>query len=245
MIKTLIVIPARYGSTRLPGKPLYDLGGMTMIERVWRQAKKVKHATEVIVATDHEEILKTIVNLGGKAMLTSPNHKSGTDRVAEVAERYNDYDYFVNVQGDEPGIDPRQVESLIENLVANQDDIATQCRKIRKAEDVFDFDKVKVVFDSQNIAMYFSRQAIPAIKKLSFTDWFAESDYFEHVGLYGFKAGVLANVSDLRPSKLEVAESLEQLRWMEAGYRVKVYETVFEGISVDTEADAQSFIGQL
>lgn len=245
VINILLVIPARYGSTRLPGKPLYNLGGVSMIERVWTQCKKVNHASEVIVATDHKDIMKKIIDVGGKAMITSETHTSGTDRMIEVAERYNDYDYYLNVQGDEPGIDPRQIETLIENMVANEDEIATQCIKIKHANDLFDYNIVKVVRDENHRAMYFSRNAIPAFRNELYKDWINRATYYKHVGLYGFSREALLEVGKLKAGLLESIESLEQLRWLEQGMSIKVYETKYDSISIDTQEDANRYIERL
>lgn len=237
-MKTSIIIPARLGSTRLPEKALADIFGKSLVMRVYQQAKKSLLATEVIIATDHEKIYHHVVSEGGKVMMTSPDHTSGTDRIAEVASLL-DSDIIINLQGDEPLIHPAQIDELIKNMYRPEVFIGTQCQKIEDGDLLFDYNVVKVVRDKNNKALYFSRQAIPAIRDAGYKYWLGLTDYYRHIGMYGFKKDVLLEITKLTGTTYDVAESLEQLRWLQHGYPVHCFDTHYTSVGVDTAEDLE------
>jgi len=235
-MKIALIVPARLHSTRLPEKPLADIAGKSLIIRVVEQGLKCRNITGVWVATDHESIFEHVRQAGYQAVMTSKDHVSGTDRIAEAASSI-DADVFINIQGDEPLIHPRQIEDLAA-VFQNQDiQIATQMNVIRQPEEVFDYNKVKVVTDIYHKALYFSRQAIPAFRDLPYKDWFAQAVYYKHVGIYAFRKEALLKITQLSTGFLEKAESLEQLRWLENGYHVHCFLTEYESVGVDTQED--------
>ncbi|KXK39845.1 MAG: 3-deoxy-manno-octulosonate cytidylyltransferase [Saprospiraceae bacterium] len=236
-MKTAIIIPARLASTRLPEKPLADIFGKSLIQWVYLQASKVKDV-DVIVATDHEKIYDHVAEFGGRVVMTDPGHLSGTDRIAEVARELT-HDIIINLQGDEPLIDPRQISDLIRMMHSDKVDISTQCNRIQDEESLFDYNVVKVVKDHHDRALYFSRQAIPAFRDKRYSEWLPNAIYFRHIGIYGFKRRVLLQLTGLPPSELEKAESLEQLRWLENGYSIYCSETSYTSIGVDTIDDLE------
>jgi 3-deoxy-manno-octulosonate cytidylyltransferase (CMP-KDO synthetase) len=235
---TLGIIPARYASTRLPGKPLIALHGKTMIQRVYEQAKQAKLLDRVVVATDHPAILEHVLDFGGEAMLSSEHHLSGTDRCAEVARAFPDYEWVVNIQGDEPLIDPSEIDRLVSRLRQIPYPIATLMLPITDPLVLHNPNVVKILVRNDE-AIYFSRQALPFVRGVEPQKWLSHHTFFRHIGMYGFRADTLAHLSGLAPSPWEIAESLEQLRWLEAGYQIGVAWATKESISVDTEADAQ------
>lgn len=235
-MKVLIVIPARMASSRLPNKPLIDIAGTSLIMRVYNQALKVQNATQVIVATDHKDIFNHVITHGGDAIMTDINHPSGTDRIAEVA-KHIEADYYVNVQGDEPLIHPRQIEMLIDMMLNNKVDIGTQCLAITDPDQIFNENVVKVVRNKYDKALYFSRQAIPAVRDKPYRTWSEEAVYYRHVGIYAFRRQALLEISGLPQGRLEQLEKLEQLRWLEQGHDIHCYETEFVSIGVDTAED--------
>ena len=237
-MKVSIIIPARMASTRLPEKPLADILGKSLIMRAYDQAKKSKLTYETVVATDHKKIFNHVDKHGGKVIMTSDKHISGTDRIAEVAKKL-DSDIIINLQGDEPLIDPLQIDELIQAMMSNDVLIGTQCSKLQNPDDLFDYNVVKVVRDFQNKALYFSRQAIPAFRDLSYRLWLENATYFRHVGMYGFKRDTLSEITKLQPSSYEKAESLEQLRWIENGYPIHCFETQYKSVGVDTAEDLE------
>lgn len=228
-------------SSRLPGKPLEDLLGKSMIQRVYEQASKSRLAVDVIVATDHADIYHHVLGFGGKSVMTSSTHLSGTDRVAEAAA-FADGDVIINLQGDEPLINPKQIDDLIEQFEQPEVEIATQKIKIESAEALFDYNVVKVVTDKHGRALYFSRQAIPAHRDSAFRKWLEQTHYFRHVGIYGYRKNTLFELTALAPSILEMAESLEQLRWLENGYTIHCSETQYHSVGVDTPEDLEKVI---
>jgi 3-deoxy-manno-octulosonate cytidylyltransferase (CMP-KDO synthetase) len=248
-----VIIPARYASTRLPGKPLLDIVGKPMIQRVYEQACK-SDAQEVVIATDDERIEKVAVGFGAKVIMTRTDHPSGTDRLQEVAEKLalQDQDVVVNVQGDEPLIPPEVINQVAENLSqAKEAGIATLCELITDIEDVFNPNAVKVVFDSKGMANYFSRAPIPWNR-----DQFANSkelksipdnsQYYRHIGIYAYRVGFLHDYVKWQPSMTELSESLEQLRALSNGVRVHVAQALTTPPpGVDTEADLQHLRGLL
>jgi len=231
------IIPARYASSRFPGKPLVDIAGKSMIQRVYEQAKKCIHLSEVIVATDDERIFNHVLNFGGVAVMTSSGHQSGTDRCAEVALQYPQYDVIINIQGDEPYIDPEQISKLVVCFKNTDTQIATLIKKVQNEQELFNPNSPKVVINKLSEAVYFSRSPLPHIRGQEQQNWLNCYTYFKHIGIYGYRADVLQQITALPVSPLEKAESLEQLRWIENGYRIKVAETELETFAVDTPED--------
>jgi len=232
-MKNIIIIPARYASTRFPGKPLTDIGGKTMIQRVYEQAVKSGVASKVVVATDDERIFSHVKDFQGEVIMTSLEHKSGTDRCAEALEKMNEnFEVVINLQGDEPFIQPEQLHKLASCFSDETCSIATLVKKIDNNEDIQNQNVVKVVKDINDYALYFSRSAIPFNREKENTP-----TYFKHIGLYAYRIQTLKKISGLDSSPLELAESLEQLRWLENGYKIKVAETELESIAIDTPLD--------
>ncbi len=233
------IIPARYASSRFPGKPLVDIAGKSMIQRVYEQASKCADLTDVIVATDDDRIFDHVINFGGKAIITADYHQSGTDRCAEVAATHNGYDVIINIQGDEPYIEPEQISKLAACFEAPDAQIATLIKRIKTEQELHNPNSPKVVVNKLNEAVYFSRSALPHIRAEEPENWLEFFPYFKHIGIYGYRADVLQQITKLEVSALEKAEALEQLRWIENGYRIKVAETEFETYAVDTPADLE------
>lgn len=243
---SLGIIPARFASTRFPGKPLVDIGGKTMVQRVYEQASQ-SSLEAVVVATDDLRIFDHVSTFGGKVVMTSDQHPSGTDRCAEVAAmpQYTGFQWVVNVQGDEPFIQPGQIDLALDFLTRNADcPIATLAKKIDPESnlDLTDPNMVKVVFDIHQRALYFSRWPLPFHRNLPKEKWLAEGEFYKHIGLYAFRREALLEVANLPPSRLELAESLEQLRWLENGYQIGVALTEFESISIDSPADLEKVL---
>ncbi|TXC78948.1 3-deoxy-manno-octulosonate cytidylyltransferase [Luteibaculum oceani] len=231
-MKTLTVIPARYASTRFPGKPLVLIDGVSMIERVYRQVQKSKKSNAIIVATDDERILNHVKDFGGEAMLTNANHPSGTDRCFEVYDYLNaDFDLLVNVQGDEPKLAPEAIDSLIDFMEQNPMPIGTLARKANEPSEYQNSNTVKVVFNKQQQALYFSRSPIPFYRDK------ASSEFYQHIGIYAFKKEVIEELRKLQPSKLEQNESLEQLRWLDNSFNIGVELTTYRSQGIDTPED--------
>lgn len=226
------IIPARYGSTRFEGKPLALINGKMMIQRVYEQAKKADKLSEVVVATDDERIYNAVVGFGGKAVMTSTRHKSGTDRCCEVVDKIgNGFDAVINIQGDEPYINPLQINQIAELISDKDTPLASLCKPVYDEEELMSPNAVKVVFDKNGKALYFSRFAIPYLRNQ------IERTFYKHIGIYAYKCDVLKKVAALPQSGLELAESLEQLRWLENGYTVRMGVTEFESFSVDVPDD--------
>ena len=241
-MKILGIIPARYASTRFPGKPLVDIAGKSMILRVYEQAKKCERLSDVMVATDDLRIFDHVNDFGGKAIMTSSDHQSGTDRCAEVAEKYPQYEVIINIQGDEPYIDPEQITKLISCFNDPSAQIATLIKKILTYEELHNVNSPKVIINKLSEAIYFSRSPLPHIRGQESQNWLQHFTYFKHIGIYGYRADILQQITRLPISSLEKAESLEQLRWIENGYRIKVAETEIETFSVDTPYDLKKLI---
>ena len=235
-MKTTIIIPARLASSRLPEKALADIFGKSLIMRVYNQALKSKLADEVIIATDHAKIFDHVSALGANVRMTDIDHISGTDRIAEVCMDI-DSEIIINLQGDEPLINPKQIDDLIKIMQDDKVQIGTQCRFIDDVDLLFDYNVVKVVRDLQNRALYFSRQAIPAFRDIGYGAWHDNAKYYRHIGLYGFKKNVLLELTKLEPSSYEITESLEQLRWLQNGYSIHCHETMYHSVGVDTQDD--------
>ena len=233
MANILGIIPARYGSTRFPGKPLIDIGGKSMIQRVYEQSLKSSSLKKIIVATDDERIAEHVIKFGGEVSMTLSNHQSGTDRCAEVWQKEKGaFDIVINIQGDEPFIDPKQIDLLAECFNDSQIEIATLIKKLTLEEDIRNPNIVKAIRNFKNEAIYFSRSPIPYRRNPE-----AEIHYFKHIGIYGYRSKVLMEITKLPIGNLEKAESLEQLRWVENGYRIGVKETTMESLSIDTPDD--------
>lgn len=243
-MKFIAIIPARYASTRFPGKPLVDMGGKPMIQRVYEQVKRAVH--DVWVATDDSRIFETVKAFGGKAVMTSTEHRSGTDRIQEAYSKIGeDFDVVINVQGDEPFIQPEQIESLKECFDSKDVELATLVKPFKK-EDGFDVlfnpNSPKVVISKKSEAIYFSRSIVPYIRDAHHTEWLDKHTFYKHIGMYAYRVDVLKEITQLPQSSLEKAESLEQLRWIENGYRIRVGYTDVETIGIDTPEDMERAI---
>jgi 3-deoxy-manno-octulosonate cytidylyltransferase (CMP-KDO synthetase) len=246
-MKFLGIIPARYASTRFPGKPLAVLGGKTIIRRVYEQVKDI--LDEVVVATDNIDICKEVESFGGRAIMTSETHRSGTDRCYEASEKVHEsliekesYDVIINIQGDEPFIRPEQIETLKRCF----DDASTQIATLVKPFDtnspfelLENINTPKVVIDNHGYALYFSRSIIPYQRNAEKSTWLKNHTYYKHIGLYAYKREVLKQIYSLQTSSLEKAESLEQLRWLQNGYKIKTGITHIDTIGIDTPSDLE------
>jgi 3-deoxy-manno-octulosonate cytidylyltransferase (CMP-KDO synthetase) len=241
-MKILGIIPARYASTRFPGKPLIDIMGKSMLRRVHEQATRSKKLTDVIIATDDERIMKHAQEIGAKAVMTAEAHPSGTDRCFEAAKNSGiPYDYIINIQGDEPFIDPGQID-LLASLCDGSTELATLMIKCHDHAVLFDKGEVKITLNTNNEALYFSRMVIPFIKGIDEKEWHKHFNYFRHVGMYAYRKDILEKITTLSPSSLEEAESLEQLRWLENGLKIKCAETQFDSHCIDTPEDVEKVI---
>ncbi len=240
-MKSLGIIPARFASSRFPGKPLADLQGKPLIQWVWENASR--RIENLIVATDHREILLAVKKFGGRAMLTSREHRSGTDRCSEVINTLSaageSYDVVLNIQGDEPFLDPEDLHLLVNMFRDPDNQIATLASPIRKQEDLFDPNVVKVVRDAGGTALYFSRSPIPHQRDIPETGWTSAFPYLKHIGIYAYLPDALGRIGKLGQSPLEKAESLEQLRWMENGFRIRIATTQQETTGIDTPEDLE------
>lgn len=251
-MRFIAVIPARYASTRFPGKPLAVLGGKTVIERVYTQVSSI--VSDAYVATDDQRIYDAVISFGGNVVMTSPNHKSGTDRIEEAvsiisAQTGISYDVVINVQGDEPFIQPSQLRTVMQCF----DDSTTQIATLGKPfgadlNAIENPNSPKIIVSQQGYALYFSRSVIPFCRGIEPSEWPASYPYLKHIGLYAYRREVLHVVTQLPQSPLEIAESLEQLRWLDNGYRIKVGLTDVETIGIDTPDDlakAEQFLKTL
>lgn len=237
-MKFIGIIPARYQSTRFPGKPLVEIKGKPMIQWVYENASKA--LDYVCVATDDDRIF-TEVKKFGNVVKTLPTHQSGTDRVAEAALKISatqNFDVVVNIQGDEPFVKPQQIE-LIKKCFEGKTDIATLVKKIDSTEELFNPNRPKVVLDQNANALYFSRSPIPYVRGKKDAEWATQHSFWAHIGMYAFKADVLQKLTLLEHGKLELAESLEQLRWLENGYKIRTAETNYQTIGIDTPEDLE------
>lgn len=237
--KVLAIIPARWASSRLPGKPLELIGDKSMVQRVYEQVTKCNLIDTVIVATDDQRIYLHCQLHNMEVMMTDTNHISGTDRIAEVANKLDEYEIVINIQGDEPFINPAQIRELIHCFDQNHVSIATQCKMIDDPDKLHNYNVVKVVSDKNNQALYFSRQAIPAFRDRPYHQWIEHASYYQHIGIYGFRRVALLEVVKLPVSTLEKTESLEQLRWLENGYPIYVQQTGYSTIGIDTYEDLE------
>jgi 3-deoxy-manno-octulosonate cytidylyltransferase (CMP-KDO synthetase) len=236
------IIPARYGSSRFPGKPLALIGNIPMIQRVYDQVSK--RLDLVYVATDDFRIYETVINFGGKAVMTSSDHLSGTDRCAEavtqiIANTGSPIDIVINIQGDEPFIKPEQIDLIMQCFNVKDVEIATLVRKVDPGEDIFNPNQPKVILTSEGNAMYFSRAAIPFIRDAEQNTWSKKHIYYKHIGLYGYRTETLRKITLLPRSPLEISESLEQNRWIENGFKIRTATTIWETIGIDTPDDLE------
>ncbi len=239
-MKFLGVIPARYQSTRFPGKPLVEINGKTMIQRVYEQTKKSVCLSKVVVATDDARIFDEVKKFGGNVLMTSSAHESGTERCNEVLEKATaPYGVVVNIQGDEPFIDPKQIDLLCSCFDDEQTDIATLIKKITTNEELFNPNRPKVELTKNSFAKMFSREAIPALNDIPRENWLDNHTFYKHIGIYGYRAKVLSEICKLSPSPLEQKERLEQLRWLENGYQIKTAVTDIEAFAIDTPEDLE------
>jgi len=239
-MKFIAIIPARYQSTRFPGKPLALINNKPMVQWVYENVAKA--VDETWVATDDERILKAVENFGGKAIETLSTHQSGTDRCAEAARKIgknNNFDVIINVQGDEPFIQARQIE-LLKSCFSTDAEIATLIKRIESTEELFNPNRPKVVTDNQQNALYFSRSPIPFVRGAENENWVAMQPFWAHIGMYAYKKEVLQQISKLNQGMLEQAESLEQLRWLENGFKIKTAVTEHQSIGIDTPEDLEN-----
>jgi 3-deoxy-manno-octulosonate cytidylyltransferase (CMP-KDO synthetase) len=226
-------------STRFPGKPLVDLGGKPMIQRTYERVKAVKGFDRIIIATDDQRIYDAAQGFNAEVMMTSSEHLTGTDRCAEVLSRLGEsVDYVVNIQGDEPFIEPAQLEEVAVGFSSGAP-ILTLIKKITDSETLFNVNTPKVVCDEEGNALYFSRQTIPFLRGVEPSEWLHQHTFFKHIGLYAYRADILPGLSALKPTSLELAESLEQLRWIQNGIQIKAIETQFETIGIDSPEDLE------
>jgi len=240
------IIPSRYASTRFPGKPLAIINGKSMIQRVYEQVSLAKTISKIIVATDDERIAAHVKDFGGNVCMTSENHNSGTERCFEVVEtlKSNMFDVVINIQGDEPYINPTQIDLLASSFEKKEIEIATLIKKIHQNEELLSPNVVKVVTDIHQKAIYFSRSPIPFFRGSHQDDWLTKLDYYKHIGIYAYRTTVLKKIVTLPMSMLEKTESLEQLRWIENGFSVHTALTQFESIAIDTPEDLKKLINQ-
>jgi len=246
-MKFTAIIPARYASTRFPGKPLAMLGGKTVIQRVYEQAVSV--LDEAYVATDDQRIYDAVEAFGGRAVMTRTDHKSGTDRIQEAVGKINtEADVIINVQGDEPFIQRSQIETLCHLFDDPETQIGTLGKRFETMEAVENPNSPKIVTDVRGFALYFSRSVIPYRRGKELSEWFSQFPFLKHLGVYAYRRKVLAEITKLPQSPLEIAESLEQLRWLQNGYRIRVGETEVETVGIDTPEDlkrAEAFLNTI
>lgn len=240
------IIPARYASSRFPGKPLIDIKGKTMLQRVYEQAAKSKSLSRVVVATDDEKIFNHVKNFGGDVVMTASDHPSGTDRCMDALQQLNeDFKYVINIQGDEPFIVPEQIDELAAILKDGTTELATQMIAADNYEMLFDKGEVKIVLNTNNEVLYFSRMVIPFIKGVDEKEWHKHHSYYRHVGMYAYRKDILEKITKLPVSSLEKAESLEQLRWIENGFTIKCVVTKYESHCIDTPEDVEKVLAMM
>jgi 3-deoxy-manno-octulosonate cytidylyltransferase (CMP-KDO synthetase) len=240
------IIPARFASTRFPGKPLADILGKSMLQRVYEQSSKSKFLKYVVVATDDKRIFDHVKSFGGEVVMTAEHHPSGTDRCWDAAQQINEeFNYVINVQGDEPFIKPEQIDELASVLQDDGIELATQMVAVNSYDLLTDKGEVKIVLNKNNEAMYFSRSIIPFIKNVDEQNWLDHHTYYRHVGMYAYRKDILEKITKLPVSSLEKAESLEQLRWIENGFKVKCVITNYDSHCVDTPEDLEKAIDML
>ena len=236
-MKIVGIIPARYGSSRFPGKPLAMIKGKTMIQRVCEQTWKSK-LDDVVVATDDIRIADEVLKFGGKYVMTDPRHQSGTDRCCEALEILEEhYDAVINIQGDEPFIDPQHINLLVDMISRDDTQLASLVKRIDDEEELFGSNKVKVVMGNSGNALYFSRNPIPYMRNVAHEKWLQKGCFFQHLGIYAYKAATLHQIATMQPTALELAESLEQLRWLENGLSIRMAIVEAGSLAIDSPAD--------
>jgi 3-deoxy-manno-octulosonate cytidylyltransferase (CMP-KDO synthetase) len=242
-MKTIGIIPARYASTRFPGKPLAVIYGKSMIQRVYERAESATKLNRIVVATDDERIFTEVNSFGGNVVMTRPDHISGTDRCYQALSlQIDEFDAVVNIQGDEPFIHPNQINQVITLLENGNAEISTLAFKILSEEELYNPNTVKVIFTSSGKAIYFSRHPIPFLRNFAQSEWLNNHDFHKHLGIYGYLADSLKKITLLSPSQLEKAESLEQLRWLENGINIAVGTTDIESFGIDTPDDLKKVL---
>jgi 3-deoxy-manno-octulosonate cytidylyltransferase (CMP-KDO synthetase) len=253
MKKVIGIIPSRYASTRFPGKPLVDINGKSMIQRVYEQCKKSKRLTKIVVATDDKRIYDHVLDFGGLAIMTSDTHQSGTERCGEVINKMEDneefFDVVVNIQGDEPFISPTHIDKVCDIILKDdQAEIGTLAKRITTEEELFNENIVKVVMTEDDgngeprDALYFSRHPIPFVRGEKQVDWLNSADYFKHIGIYAFNIDEFYEIQEIEHSMLEKAESLENLRWLSHHFTIQIVEIKEDIIGIDTPADLHKVI---
>jgi len=236
-MKILGIIPARYASTRFPAKALVDIGGKSMVQRVYEQVVQSASLTEVLIATDHPLIYDHAQSFGSPVVMTAEHHPSGTDRCFEALQkRGGAFDYIINIQGDEPFIQPAQID-LLADCLDGATELATLVKRFADQEALFSPNTAKVILNGQGEAMYFSRHPLPFLRGAEPSTWLDKHEYLQHIGMYAYRVDILSRITQLLPSALEKAESLEQLRWLENGYRIRVAFTEYESVGIDTPED--------
>lgn len=241
-MKILGIIPARYASTRFPAKALADVLGKSMVQRVYEQAKKSATLTQVLVATDDNRIYDHVKGFGGEVVMTAPHHPSGTDRCFEALKKSaGNVDFIINIQGDEPFINPGQID-LLASVLSPETELATLVKKIDSEEVLFNPNSPKVVLNQKGEALYFSRSPIPYLRGVPEKDWLTTGLFYKHIGIYAYRIDILESITRLTTSSLENAEALEQLRWLENGYKIKVAITEHESFGIDTPEDLEKAI---
>jgi 3-deoxy-manno-octulosonate cytidylyltransferase (CMP-KDO synthetase) len=240
-MKVLGIIPARFASSRFPGKPLIDLKGKTMIQRVYEGAAKSSSLTQIIVATDDQRIVDEVLRFGGNVCLTDESHQSGTDRCAEVARLNPGFDVVINIQGDEPLVNPLQLDQLLSAFINPEVHIATLGIPTSDEADLMNPNRIKIVLDHQENALYFSRSCVPNTYHFK-GEFLSNYPFLRHIGLYAYRANTLNQLCQLTPTALEKMESLEQLRWMYHGFPIKVVQTTIETPNIDTPEDVENVI---
>ena len=256
MNKILGVIPARYASTRFPAKSLVNIGGKSMIQRVYEQAMKANSLAKVVVATDDERIFNHVLSFGGEVVMTSIKHPSGTDRCFETfqivsrSERkkqgklYRKYDYVINIQGDEPFIHPEQID-ILASCLTEKTELATLVKRIEDESTLFNPNTPKVVFDNNYEAIYFTRQTVPYLRGIEKEKWLDAHDYFKHIGIYAYRVDILKKITKLPMALLERVEALEQLRWLANGYKIKIAETPYDSFGIDVPSDLEEALRRI
>lgn len=244
-MKALAIIPARYASSRFPGKPLIDIQGKSMIQRVYEQVSKASLITDVIVATDDQRIYDAVIQFNGKVIMTGAHHTSGTSRCGEVVEKHANYDVIVNVQGDEPLVQPSQIDAVISLFSNPLVKIGTLVKSIKEETELFNTNRVKVVLNAKKEALYFSRQPIPHQANIANNQWLSVASFWKHIGIYAWTTETLQEILSLSPTKLEVQESLEQLRWLYYGYPIQTIETDIETPNIDSPEDLKKVLAVL
>ncbi|MEX2379954.1 MAG: 3-deoxy-manno-octulosonate cytidylyltransferase [Vicingaceae bacterium] len=241
-MRSIGIIPARFASTRFPGKPLADINGKLMIQRVYEQAKKASALHHVVVATDDDRIRDAVLGFGGEVAMTTPEHQSGTDRCLEALEQQEqEFEIVVNIQGDEPFISPDQINLILSCFHQENTEIATLVKLISDEKELWNTNKPKVLMDEDDFAIYFSRQCIPYLRDVEKEKWLEVFNFYKHIGMYAYRTHTLREICALKPSRLERAEGLEQLRWIENGYKIKTAITDEEALSVDSPEDLAQF----